>query len=195
VTTSEGFMNLPNVLGTKKRIVELMNSVASPSARIMLSLFVDHWWGEVTDDLDTVVSTCATDIHYASYGSDWMGPHINFRGVDKARKMYDEMLSAGLLPGGPFEAEKVSFAEWGFHLTADFTGLFPGEIINRYDSTRSKSDLYVVRWPMTVVTPIDVNRKLFLGEVAYVGMPLEIAVAEPNSRASLMDGYGRKPKS
>jgi hypothetical protein len=174
---------------TRVRLLGLVNSLSDPDQQRMLQIWLHHWWGEVVYDIDAVRATMSHDIRYRCYGADTFGKDIAIDGIAAAEAMYRAQFDRGLMPGGPFDDERVAFGAWGMSIDAVFTSVFPGEMLPGVTPRLDAEALYLVTWRMAVAHPMDAKKGLMSGEILYPGPPLSIAPAGRDTIAYLL---GRK---
>jgi hypothetical protein len=164
-------INIPRASDALKRLNTAIREASSPRDRIMLEVYRDHWWGEVTSNVDAIMATMPTDkVSYHFDGSSLLMPERrSFQEVAAARQMYQSIADMDLPIAGPFEDERFAFAEWGLTCEAIQTGIYPGRLFPGYREALDPSQLYLVQWHSLSSHPIDVERRLMLGETVYAG--------------------------
>ena len=96
--------------------------------------------------------------------------------------MYIAMLASGLLPGMPFENDQWAFGDWGLTHQAEHVGVFSGAQLSGFNPGLKQEQLYLVRIPLMMVIPYDAERDLMRGEIAFVGDPLSVELAESGDK-------------
>ena len=173
---------------TRARVQALIARTDNPRHRRMLEVWLKHWWGEVIYDLEMVMETVTDDIVYRWYGTDQIGDGVDASSADFARKMYQAQFDAQLMPGGPFDQEHFAFGEQGLTLEGVFVSALPGALLKGKSAQPDPEQLYLVQFPMVVVTPFDCERWLMKGEIMYAGAPLSI---EATDKATIRALLGR----
>jgi len=173
---------------TRARLLALHTALPDPNQRRMLQIWLDHWWAEVVYDIDTVCATLSEDVAYRSYGAVTFGGDIRIDGIDAAAAMYRALFARGLMPGGPFDQERISFGDWGLHMDAVFTSVFPGDMLPGLALRPDPDALYLIRWHMAVAHPMDLRRSVMRAEIMYPGAPF---LVEPAGRDTIEHLLGR----
>jgi hypothetical protein len=174
---------------TRARFQKRIEALTDPWHREMLQIWLAHWWGEVRYDIDAVMATITADISYRSYGTSVFGPPVVFNSAEQARVMYIGYFEAGLMPGCPFDNERLAFADWGYCFESVATLAFFGANVLIPEKQLAPEQLYLVQIPLTVVTPFDKVAKKMSGETLYMGAPLAI---EPTDRGTIARLLGRE---
>lgn len=173
---------------TRRRVQDQLARLENPRHRRMLEVWLRHWWAEIVYDLDAVMATVADDIAYRWYGTDQIGAGVEENSAEFARKMYQSMFDAQLMPGTPFDHERWAFGDWGLTLEALFVGAFPGSMLKGRSAQPDAQGLYLVQFPMMVSVPFDCERWLMKGEIMYAGAPLQV---EPTDAQTIRRLLGR----
>lgn len=171
---------------TKQRAERFIAGLTNPDDKRMMQVWLKHWWGEVTYDLDACVDTLTDTVSYRWYGTDQIGDGVCEDSREFARNMYQSMFDAGLMPGGPFDDEHWAFGESGVTLEATFVAVYPGSMLNGESAQADPNALYLVQWPMVVTLPFDRERWLISGEIMYAGAPTCIEPADASTVRRLL---------
>jgi hypothetical protein len=175
---------------TRRRIEAVIAGLEDPDHKRMLSVWLRHWWGEVTYDIEACIDTLTETASYRWYGTDQIGDGVHEDSAAFAQGMYQSMFDAGLMPGGPFDEERWAFGDWGLTLQAVFTSVFPGAMLKGASAQPDHEGLYLVQWPMVVAHPFDLARGLMQGELMYAGPPLHIEPADAGTIRRLLGREG-----
>jgi hypothetical protein len=166
---------------TIARIDALIESLADPNHRAMLSAFRTHWWSEVRGDIDMAMSVLPPDTIFKATGAVPSGNPFEVHTATEQRAVYQVQLDAGLTPAaGSFQNERWAFAEWGMMLEADWIFVLYGSMISGYGSFEADR-LYWVEVPCVAVIPYRGDGMLG-GEIFYIGNPVSIT---PTDRTML----------
>jgi hypothetical protein len=181
-------MTLPNAPDTLRRTDKLIAATTNPLHRKMLTLIRDHWWAEVNGDLEGIMRTVAPGPQVTQqYGASWRGAPSP-KSYEETKKSYEDALAVGLTVGGPFEKERWAFSDWGLVLEALFTGIYPGKVLSGLNRDLDADKDYIVSWQMNIIFPIDTDKMLMQGEIAYRADPVSVVEAKPGDRAWLDQG-------
>jgi hypothetical protein len=177
-------LDIPRVRDSMARIDKLIEDAASRRDRIMLEVYKDHWWGEVTSDVEAIMATLPTD--GVLYNFDGLSltrplPH-QVRETAEARAMYQSVAALGLPIAGAFTQERFAMGDWGLMVEAVQTAIYPGRFLRSYREPLEPDQLYLAEWRMVGSHPIDIERRLMLGENVYNGAPLRV---EPVDRSAI----------
>jgi hypothetical protein len=175
---------IPRASESLARLNRAIGDAACARDRIMLEVYRDHWWGEVTSDVDAIMATMPTDrVSYQFDGSNFlMAQRISFHEVATARQMYQSIADMNLPIAGPFEQERFAFADWGMTCEAIQTGIYPGRFFPGYREPLDSERLYLAQWHSFSSHPIDIERRLMLGETVYTGSAVRV---EPVGRSAI----------
>jgi nitrite reductase/ring-hydroxylating ferredoxin subunit len=88
--------------------------------------------------------------------------------------MYQSIAGINLPIAGPFEDERFAFADWGMTCEAIQTGIFPGRFFPGHRETLDSEQLYLAQWHSLSSHPIDIERRLMLGETVYTGSAIRV---------------------
>jgi hypothetical protein len=183
-TTDRSVTKIPRASESLARMTKAIEDAASARDRIMLEVYRDHWWGEVTGDVDAIMATMPTDrVSYHFDGSTFLMPkRTSFYEVAAARKMYQSIADIDLPIAGPFEDERFAFADWGLTCEAIQTGIYPGRLFPGHHEALDPKQLYLAQWHSFSLHPIDSKRRLMLGETVYAGSAIRV---EPVDRSAI----------
>ncbi|NJO35307.1 MAG: hypothetical protein HC869_21675, partial [Rhodospirillales bacterium] len=82
----------------------MTSSLSDPTHKAWLSVYRDHWWGEVVNDIDAIIETMSRGlITYTFDGHPFMTADRNLHSVnDRAavRTMYRNVVSLGIRLAG-----------------------------------------------------------------------------------------------
>jgi hypothetical protein len=168
--------DVPNARACHRRLREAIDGEASARNRLMLDIYRRHWWGEVTNDIDMIMATLPErDVHYRFDGHPFlMGEVVEFFTAAEARALYQSVIGQGVNTAGPFENERWAFADWGLVFEATLHGVYYGSMFDADALGLDPSALYWLSYPSVSLHPMDVDRKLMLGEIVYSGKPTRI---------------------
>jgi hypothetical protein len=175
---------IPRASETLARINAAIKDASCARDRIMLEVFRDHWWGEVTSDVAAIMATMPRDrVSYQFDGSSFLMPQrVSFHEVAAARKMYQSIADINLPIAGPSEDERFAFADWGMTCEAIQTGIYPGRFFPGHREPLDPEQLYIAQWHSFSAHPIDIARRLMLGETVYTGSAIRV---EPVDRSAI----------
>lgn len=145
---------------------------ASPRDRIMLEVYRDHWIAEVRNDVPAIMATMPDDV--VSYRFDGVGLLLpdfwEFGTVKEARDLYQGAANGDLPMAGPFEEERWAFADWGMVFEGINTAIIRGRSLHVQPYPLDPDGLYLARWRSMSSHPIDVDRRMMLGEHVITGV-------------------------
>jgi hypothetical protein len=167
---------IPRASESLARINRAVKDAGCARDRIMLEVYRDHWWGEVTSDVDSIMATMPSDrVSYHFDGTNFlMAQRVSFYEVAAAWQMYQSIAGINLPIAGPFEDERFAFADWGMTCEAIQTGIYPGRFFPGHRETLDSEQLYLARWHSLSSHPIDIERRLMLGETVYTGSAIRV---------------------
>jgi hypothetical protein len=186
----DGTMKCSTCAEVRVRMDQRIAAETIPEHRRMLELWRDHWWGEVVYDIDAIMATVTPEISYRWHGTAAFGPGIVIDSEAAAREMYLAQFAAGLMPGAPFDAERIALGSWGMAWDARFTMAFPGSAVAVPGATLAPDRLYLMQLDMAVFHPFDRETGKMAGEIMYAGAPFNI---EPTDRATIAHLLGWDP--
>jgi hypothetical protein len=175
---------IPRVSESLARINRAIQTAGRTRDRIMLEVFRDHWWGEVTSDVGAIMATMPSDrVSYHFDGSNFlMAERVSFYEVAAARNMYQSIADMNLPIAGPSEEERFAFADWGMTCEAIQTGIYPGRLFPGHREALDPKQLYLAQWHSFSSHPMDIKRRLMLGETVYTGSAIRV---EPVDRTAI----------
>lgn len=155
----------------------------------MLEIYRDHWWAEVISDVDAIMATMPTDaVSYHFDGLPLMMPEPwHFTDPKVARQMYQSIADLDLPIAGPFDNERFAFGDWGMSCEALLSSILPGRFLSGYHKKLDPDQLYFVQWHSVSTHPMDVERRLMLGENVFTGSAVRV---EPVDRSAIAKMLG-----
>jgi hypothetical protein len=176
--------DIPRVSDCVARLDHAIATAGSERDRILLQVYKAHWWGEVTSDVEAIMATLPPDgvsYHFDGLSLTRALP-IQIGDLGVIRGMYQSVADLGLPIAGAFFDERFAFADWGLTIEVTQSAIYPGRFLASYPKPLDPEQLYLTQWRMVGVHPIDVGRRLMLGENVYNGAPLRV---EPVDRAAI----------
>jgi hypothetical protein len=160
-----------------------------PRERVMLEIYRDHWWAEVLNNVDAIMATLPADkVSYLFDGFGLFFPEaVVFTEPSRARSLYQGAANLGLPMAGTFAEERWAFADWGMSFEGVLSNIVYGSSLPRVDDVVDPKGLYLVSWRTACIHPMDVQRRLMLGEHVYTGSVVRM---EPADRSTLERMYG-----
>jgi hypothetical protein len=144
---------------------------ASQHNRVMLEVFRDHWLAEVGNDVPAIMATLPDD--RVTYRFDGLGllipEYLTFDAPSDAQALYQGAADGGLPMAGPFEEERWAFADWGMVFEGINVAIIRGHSLHLPPYPLDADGLYLARWRSMSSHPIDVERRLMLGEHVFCG--------------------------
>ena len=151
----------------------------------------DHWWGEVTNDVDMVMETMSQGpISYSFDGHPFMTPESGMAHIaDRAgtRAMYEGVVALGVRMAGPFDDERVLFDEQGVVIYATLSAIYPGVFLARHSEPVDPDGVYLVRWPNVTMMRFDADG-FMIGEDIINGAPALVRQVDRSQVDMLVDG-------
>src|SRR3546814_1473120 len=126
--------------------------------------------------LVTGVQTCALPIS---------GMEIS--DAEGARQLYQSAAEFDLPMAGPFENERWAFDDWGMTFEGLLSGVLRGSSLPGYDKPLDPEQLYLVSWRTMSLHPMNISRRLMLGETVYTGSIVRI---DPADRTTVDQMFG-----
>lgn len=172
----KALIDIPTVSAALARIDATIGALASSRDRTMLSVYRAHWLAEVRNDVPAIMATLPDDIvSYSFQGNGLMiRDPLAFGTATEARALYQGAAARGLPMAGPFEQELWAFADWGMVFAGINVAITRGASLFGLPDRLDPDGLYLVRWQSMSRHPIDVDRRLMLGEHVYTGSVLSI---------------------
>jgi hypothetical protein len=174
---------IPNVHESRARINRDIERLDNPRDRIMLEMYREHWWAEVENDVDAIMATLPKDkVSYLFDGIGLMFPEtFGFEEAAQARSLYQGAADMGLPMAGPFDEERWAFADWGMIFEGVLTSIVRGASIHGRPEPLEPGALYLVSWRTVGIHPMDVERRLILGEHVYTGSVVRLEPADQST--------------
>ncbi|MAT50990.1 MAG: hypothetical protein CMK32_07390 [Porticoccaceae bacterium] len=172
-----------------RRIQSAIDGESNQRNRQMLEIYRRHWWGEVTNDMDLVMSTLPADkVHYRFDGHPFvMGEGLEFFTTTEARQMYQRVIDLGDNMAGPFADERWAFSDWGLVFAGILYGLYSGKMFAGRIPDLEPDQKYLVSYRSVSLHPMDCERGLMLGELVYSGRLQSVEKASDQLIEALMD--------
>lgn len=179
---------IPKVSDALARIETAIAALSDPRHRAMLEIFRDHWLAEVRNDIPAIMATLPRD--RVSYRFDGLGllipDYLEFDAPDEARALYQGAADSGLPMAGPFEDERWAFADWGMMFDGINCAIIHGRSLHIQPYPLDPDALYLARWRSLSSHPIDVDRRLMLGEHVYGGRLVGLDRVEDDAVAVML---------
>nr|ART38474.1 G162 [uncultured bacterium] len=173
-------INIPTVTETMRRINSAITNLEHPRDRIMLEVYRDHWIAEVRNDMEAIMATLPEK--QVSYRFDGIGlfipNYLEFRTTQEARALYQGAADGDLPMAGPIEEERWAFADWGMTFEGVNTVIVRGKSLHIQPRPLDPEQLYFVRWRSISSHPIDIDRRLMLGEHVFGGAVIDVTAVE-----------------
>ncbi len=164
-------VEIPTVGDAMRRIEAAIAGLSDPRHKTMLEVYRDHWIGEVRNDVSAIMATMPEDT--VSYRFDGIGLLIpdywEFKTTPEARAMYQGAAEGGLPMAGPFQEERWAFADWGMVFEGILASIIRGRSLHLQPYPLEPEGLYLIRWRAISSHPMDVERRLMLGEHVFGG--------------------------
>ncbi|KQT34602.1 hypothetical protein ASG29_00010 [Sphingomonas sp. Leaf412] len=184
-----------------ERISTAQESLARLDARIAalsdqrhkawLTTYRNHFWGEVTNDVEAVMATMSPGpIQYSFGGHPFMndgGTMAQIRTWQDTKAMYDGVVSMNVRMAGPFDEERVFFDEHGLSFHAILSAIYPGVFLASYDDKIDAEGLYIIRWLNVTTLRFDKDG-LMMGEDILNGAPILVQQVPIDRVNMLIDG-------
>jgi hypothetical protein len=181
-------VDIPTVSAARARIDATIAALDNPRDRVMLGVFRDHWLAEVHNDVPAIMATLPGDVvSYSFQGNGLMIPDpLQFDTAADARRLYQGAADRGLPMAGPFEDERWAFADWGMVFEGVNVAITRGTSLFGLSDPLDPEALYLVRWRSVSVHPIDVDRRLLLGEHVYTGSLVSLDPVDDGAVARML---------
>ena len=164
-------VSIPKVSEAMRRIEASIAALESPRDRTMLEIYRDHWIAEVRNDVPAIMATLPEGA--VSYRFDGIGllipDYMAFDSAAQARDLYQGAADGGLPMAGPFLDERWAFADWGMTFEGVNTAIIRGRSLHIQPYPLDADALYLIRWRSMSSHPIDIHRRLMLGEHVFGG--------------------------
>lgn len=162
---------IPTIKDARHRIDATIAGLADPRHRVMLEVYRDHWLAEVHNDVPAIMATLPED--HVSYRFDGLGlmipRYLEFDTAAAARELYQGAADMGLPMAGSFQDERWAFADWGMMFEGTHCAIVRGRSIQLPPHPLDPEQLYLLRWRAMSSHPIDIERRLMLGEHVFTG--------------------------
>ncbi|MDB5686359.1 MAG: hypothetical protein JWR77_948 [Rhizorhabdus sp.] len=173
------------------RLNARIEAQADPVHRAWLTVYRDHWWGEVIGDVDAVMATMSHGpISYSFDGHPFMVPDGGIAAVesyDDTRLMYEGVVALGVKMAGPIDGERIAIDEHGIIIYCTLTTIYPGVYLTKHKEPVDPDALYLVRWPNITMIKFDADG-LMMGEDIVNGAPILVQKVDRSQVDSLIDG-------
>lgn len=185
---------MPKLSTARECLARLDRRIAAESDarhRNWLTTYRDHWWGEVSNDVDGVMQTMSHGpIHYSFDGHPFMTPDGGLAKINDhatTRAMYAGVVAMGVRMAGPFDEERIFFDEHGMALHCLLSAIYPGIYLSGHREPVDPDGLYLVRWPGMTTIRFDADG-LMMGEEILNGAPVSIQQVDRSQVDMLVDG-------
>jgi len=179
---------IPKVSDALRRIEVAAMAQPDPRHRVMLEMYRDHWLAEVRNDIPAIMATLPKD--RVSYRFDGLGlfipDYLEFHTPEDARALYQGAADGGLPMAGPFEDERWAFADWGMMFDGINCAIVRGRSLHIQPCPLDPNGLYLARWRSLSSHPMDVDRRLMLGEHVYGGRLVSLDAVEESAVAVML---------
>lgn len=164
-------VEIPTISAARSRIDASIAALANPRDRIMLEVYRDHWLAEVRNDIAAIMATLPDGpVSYRFQGNGLMiRDPLEFGTAQEARALYQGAADSGLPMAGPFAEERWAFADWGMTFEGVNIAITRGASLFGLSDPLDPEALYLVHYRSMSLHPIDVERRLMLGEHVYTG--------------------------
>lgn len=164
-------VEIPKVSESRRRIEAAAAAADDERHRIMLHVYRDHWLAEVRNDVPAIMATLPPD--RVSYRFDGVAlfftGYLEFHTTAEAKALYEGAAAGGLPMAGPFEDERWAFSDWGMVFEGINTAVLRGSALKTQPRPLNPDGLYFARWRSVSSHPMDVERRLMLGEHVFCG--------------------------
>jgi len=173
-------IEIPTVSDAMRRINANIGNLENPRDRIMLEVYRDHWIAEVRNDLAAIMTTLPEkEVTYRFDGIGLLIPHYwEFKTTEEARSLYQGAAEGDLPMAGPFIEERWAFADWGMMFEGINTAIIRGKSLHIQPYPLDPEGYYFIRWRSMSSHPIDVERRLMLGEHVFGGKLMDVTAVE-----------------
>jgi hypothetical protein len=172
------------------RLNARIDATADPRRQQWLSVYRDHWWGEVVGDVGAVMATMSRGpIHYSFDGHPFMvGSDLNkIKTYEDTRRMYQGVVDLGVKMAGPIDRERVTFDEDGLIVACILSTIYPGVFLSEHVGPVDPGGFYLLRWPNVTMVRFD-DASLMRGEEIINGAPLVVRQVDKTKIGALIDG-------
>ncbi len=183
--------NLSTARETLARLDARIAALTDPRQKAWLSTYRKHWWGEVINDVDMVMTTMSHGpISYSFDGHPFMsdgGTMENVKSWDDTKAMYDGVVALGVRMAGPVDEERIFFDEHGVSIQCILSAIYPGTFLANHSEPVDPDGFYLIRWPSITSIRFD-EQGLMMGEEIHNGAPIVVRKVDPSAVDSLVDG-------
>jgi hypothetical protein len=181
-------VRIPKISDSLRRIDAAAAAATDPRHRIMLEIYRDHWLAEVRNDVPAIMATVPRD--RVSYRFDgfalFFTGYVEFHTAAEAEALYAGAAAGGLPMAGPFEDERWAFADWGMVFEGINTAVVRGRSLRTQPRPLDPDGLYFARWRSISSHPIDVERRLMLGEHVFGGGLISLDEVDESAVAEML---------
>lgn len=162
-----------------------------PQHRRWLQMLRDHWWGEVTNDVELIMTTMSKGaISYSLDGHPFMTRDpdaMRIATFDDTRRMYERMSTMGVRMAGPEDDVRIAFDDDAIIKYQISSAVFPGSFLSGCEPPVDPDRYYLVRWPCLVIIPFD-GEGLMQGEHIVNGAPILVREVSSDHVDCLVQG-------
>jgi hypothetical protein len=172
------------------RLNARIEATADPRRRRWLSVYRDHWWGEVVGDVEAVMATMSRGpIRYSFDGHPFMvASDLNrIETYEDTRRMYQGVVDLGVKMAGPVDRERITFDDEGLIVACILTAIYPGIFLSEQGGPVDSRGFYLLRWPNVTMVRFDAAG-LMMGEEIINGAPLVVRPVDKATMDTLVDG-------
>jgi hypothetical protein len=171
------------------RLNSRIDAIEDPRQKGWLSVYRDHWWGEVVGDVDAVMATMSHGpIHYSFDGHPFMVADMTaIRTHEDTRRMYQGVVDLGVKMAGPVDDERIAFDNEGLIVACTLSAIYPAVFLSVHAGRIEPGGFYLLRWPNVTMIRFD-DAGLMKGEGIINGAPLVVRQVDEALMGSLIDG-------
>jgi hypothetical protein len=172
------------------RLNARIDATADPRRKQWLSVYRDHWWGEVVGDVEAVMATMSRGpIRYSFDGHPFMvSAELNrVKTYEDTHRMYQGVVDLGVKMAGPVDRERITFDEDGLIVACILTTIYPGVFLSEHAGPIDRGGFYLLRWPNVTMIRFD-DAGLMRGEDIINGAPLVVRPVDKAMMDTLIDG-------
>jgi hypothetical protein len=173
-----------------ERLNARIDATTEPRRKRWLSVYRDHWWGEVVGDVEAVMATMSRGpIHYSFDGHPFMaaGGLQAIETYEDTRRMYQGVVDLGVKMAGPVDGERITFDEEGLIVACILSTIYPAVFLSEHAGPIDPGGFYLLRWPNVTMIRFD-DAGLMKGEEIINGAPLVVRQVDKAMMATLIDG-------
>jgi hypothetical protein len=177
---------LPRVSESYARTSAEIERLTNPRDKALLTLFRDHWWAEVENNVDLLVDLMPDDdaVYYFGGRGLVMPEPLELRGPVEIRNMFQTVVDLGVPIAGPFTNERFAFADWGVCFEGTLAALYPGKFLPGVPGLDPEQK-YFAQWRITSTYPVDLARRVMLGGNVYIGSLVHIEPGDETTQEIL----------